>query len=249
MDYRIRGFGACMIGGFPHRPEESFFNYAVEKLRKETTHNLIPSQFVLEGFPITRAKKYLESKCLATNPDIVVAQFAASDLIVSIRSWYNRRLNSTVKSSSFRVGPRIMSANPPTRFDRLRWLFQGAVGDVMRMAPVTPPEIFVESMTQFTRALLEHQVVPVILSPFVFGGLRSDRIARDCANRLRQAVVTMPKAVFVDAYAALDRHPRSLMLLADGMHLSLEGHKVVGEALFLRLKDIVDKHELQKLNP
>jgi hypothetical protein len=42
MDFRIRAIGACMIGGFPHRYEDSCFHLATERVRQETGHNLIP---------------------------------------------------------------------------------------------------------------------------------------------------------------------------------------------------------------
>jgi len=50
----------------------------------------------------------------------------------------------------------------------------------------------------------------------------------------------IPKAVFVDAYTALNEHPRSRMLLRDGSHLSLEGQSVVADALFPHLKNLLD---------
>lgn len=233
MDYRIRGFGACMIEGFPHRYEDSCFHHALEQLRKETAHNIISSLFTMGGFPINRIPKHLESKCLAARPDIVVLQFGTSDLVVPVRR--QRRSDGSISAAH-----RSTSANPATQFDRLKWLSQGFLGDVFRLMPVTPPEIYLENMKLLTQTLLEHQVIPVVLSPFVFGGQRSDRITRDCAGRLQQSVAALPKAVYVDAYAALDRHPRWRMLLGDGTHLSIEGQKVVGDALFLCLKKLID---------
>lgn len=80
MDIKIRAFGACMIGGFPHRYEDSCFHLAMERLRKESAHHLIPSIYTFGGFPVTRIPKHLAARCLAANPDIVVVQFASSDL-------------------------------------------------------------------------------------------------------------------------------------------------------------------------
>jgi lysophospholipase L1-like esterase len=233
MDCRIRGFGACMIGGFPHRQEDSFFHQALERLRKETSHNLIGSVFTLGGFPVTRAPKHVASRCLSANPDIVVVQFATTDLVVPIRR--RRRRDGSISSVSGRT-----SASTASTFDRLKWLFQGLIGDALRLAPVTHPEVYLDTMTGITRVLLERQVVPVVLSPFVFGGQRSDRIARDCAGRLKQALANVPHAVYVDAYAALSRHPHGRMLLSDGTHLSLEGQRVVAEALFPCLKNLME---------
>jgi lysophospholipase L1-like esterase len=106
-------------------------------------------------------------------------------------------------------------------------------------------------MTQLARTLLANQVIPVILSPFIFGGGRSDRLARDCAGRLQQALAALPQAVYVDAYSEMDQHPRRRMLLADGSHLSLAGQRVVGEVLYPALKNLVDNQSwsLKKTPP
>jgi lysophospholipase L1-like esterase len=182
------------------------------------------------GFTIARVPKHLEARCLAAHPDIVVLQFATSDLIVPIRRKYT--FITTVR--------RKVSVNPPNLVDRLKWQIQGLVGDGLRLSPVTPREVYLATMNLLARTLLEHQVVPVVLSPFVFGARRSDRFARDCAGRLQQSLAALPRAVYVDAYSALDRHPRWRMLLCDGSHLSLEGQRVVGEALYPCLKNIVE---------
>ena len=220
-----------MIGGFPHRQEDSFFHLAIERLRKQTEINLVSSVFTLGGFPITRVPKHLHPRCLAANPDIVVLQFASSDLIVPLRKHHH-------SGSSYPVHRKV-STNLPAFGDRLKWHCQSLIGDGLRLKPVTPPEIYLETMHSLVLTLVKHHVMPVVLSPFVFGGRRSDKIARDCGGRLQQIINSMPNAVYVDAYSALDRQPRWQMLLSDGSHLSLEGQKVVAEALFPCLKRLV----------
>lgn len=116
---------------------------------------------------------------------------------------------------------------------------RGTIGDVLRLAPVTNPDIYLETMNQIVRAISEHQAIPVVLSPFVFGGQRSDRLARACVPRLQKVVAAIPRAHYVDVYAALDKHPRRRMLLADGTHLSLEGQAIVGECLFAALAKVI----------
>ena len=178
MDCRIKGFGACMIGGFPHRQEDSFFHLAIERLRKQTEINLIPSVFTLGGFPITRVPKHLGARCLNEQPDIVVLQFASSDLIVPLRKHHH--------SGSSSPAHRKVSTNLPAFGDRLKWYCQSLIGDGLSLKPVTPPDIYLETMHSLALTLVKHQVIPVVLSPFVFGGRRSDRIARDCGGRLQQ---------------------------------------------------------------
>ena len=184
MDFKIRAFGACMIGGFPHRYEDSCFHLAVERLRQETGHNLIPSIYTMGGFPVTRALKHLPARCLAAKPDIVVVQFGPSDLVVPLRRHHHRHQDSAVK--------RKVSTAHAGATDRLRWVAQGMVGDLLRLGPVTPPEIYLETMREIIRTVAGQPAIPVILSPFVFGGHRSDRLARTAIYHLRQIVGAVP---------------------------------------------------------
>ena len=221
-----------MIDGFPHQPTDSFFHLAVTRLRQETKHPITTSMFTLGGFPITRVVRHLESKCVAFHPDIVVLQFGATDLVVPLRRKKNRD-GTTAAAFHGR------SVAPATLISRIRWQIQGLLGDVLTLEPVTPVEIYLETMAGLVRMLLENNITPVVVSPFVFGSRRSDRNAHYCAGRLKELLITLPKAHFVDAYAGLNRHPRHQMLLADGGHLSLLGQKVVGEELLAVLKRIV----------
>lgn len=221
-----------MIDGFPHQPTDSFFHHAVTRLRQETTQTITTSMFTLGGFPVPRVLRHLDSKCLAFKPDIVVVQFGATDLVVPLRRKKNR---DGTTSAAFHG----RSVTPATLDARIRWQFQGLVGDLLRLEPVTPVGAYLETKAEIVRKLLANNIIPVVVSPFVFGSRRSDRNARYCAGQLKALVATLPPAVFVDAYAALDRHPRHRMLLADGGHLTLAGQQVVAEALLVALKRIV----------
>jgi lysophospholipase L1-like esterase len=230
----IRGLGACMLDGYPHRQEDSFFQLTLEQLAGASTCQITTSSYTLGGFPITRIPKHLTPHCLAANPTIVVIQFATSDLVVPLRK-KRKRQSGSVDSS-----PRRVSSQSPSLKNRLLWQFQGLVGDALRRKPVTSPAVYLETMQQIAQTLLDHQVIPVVMSPFVFGGRRSDRFARECGLRLQVSLAKLPKAVYVDAYSALARHPRHRMLVADGTHLSLSGHRVVASTLLPHLKSLVD---------
>jgi hypothetical protein len=231
MDLKIKAFGACMIGGFPFRYEDSFFHLAVERLQKETSLQLIPSIFTFGGFPVTRIIKHLEPRCLTDHPDIVVIQFASSDLIVPVR----RNHHDNHISSAHRK----VSTASPSLADRLKWFARGTIGDALQLSPVTSPEIYLKTMETIIRTIANHGVIPVVLSPFVFGGRRSDRLARRCSPHLQSVVANIPGAWFVDAYSALNQHPRHRMLLRDGSHLSLAGQQVVGECLSSVLRQAI----------
>lgn len=168
-----------MIGGFPHRYEDSCFHLAMERLRQESGHNIIPSIYTFGGFPVTRVRKHLAARCLAAKPDIVVVQFASSDLIVPLRRTHH---DHQVSSAARKVGTASASA-----VHSLRWLMRGVVGDALRLTPVTNPEIYLETMNHVVQTISESPAIPVVLSPFVFGGHRSDRIARACVPRLQKS--------------------------------------------------------------
>ena len=222
-----------MIGGYPHRQEDSFLHLAVERLRHETAHHIIDSLFTMGGFPITRVPKHFAAGCLAARPDIVVLQFGSSDLVVPVRRHHHSRSGTPIHQN--------VAARSPNSLDRIKWRLLSAIGTGFNLKPVTPPEIYLATVMQLVRTLLEHEVTPVVMSPFVFGGRRSDRIARDCAGHLNGLLAAVPKAVYVDAYAALSHQPRRRMLLRDGSHLSLAGQQVVADALFPALKNILEK--------
>ena len=222
-----------MIGGFPHRYDDSFFHLALARLKPESSLEIVPSISTFGGFPITRVPKHLAARCLTAQPHIVVLQFGPSDLIVPIR-----RSRSHSSSSNDPVQRKVLP-NPPQLKHRLKWRLRALLADALQLPTVTPPEVYMATLTQLARTLLEHQVTPIVLSPFVFGGWRSDRFARTCADRLAVLLAAMPGAVFVDAYKALDRAPRHEMLLADGTHLSLAGQRVVSETLLPLLQQQV----------
>ncbi len=241
MDFKIRAFGACMIGGFPHRNEDSCFHLATERLRRETRHNIIPSIYTFGGFPVTRVLKHIPARGLAGAPDIVVVQFGSSDLVVPIRRRHSRNGVSPVQ--------RKVSTTPATAAHQLRWRVRGMLGDLLQLSPVTPPEIYLETMGQMVRMVAEAKMIPVVLSPFVLGDQRSDRLARDCVPRLQEIVAAIPQAHYVDVYSALDQYPRREILLSDGTHLSLKGQSVVGASLAAALSEVIGAKKSQAGGP
>ena len=240
MALHIRGFGACMIGGFPHRYEDSFFHRALERVQLLSGLEITSSLFTFGGFPITRVPKYLKSKGLTAQPDIVVLQFASCDLNVPLRKNRKSSISNPQSGAQHTSGQHHLS-KPTGPSDWLKWQLQGLISDALALPPVTHPDTYLETLLQLVSTLSEHGVTPVVLSPFVFGGRRSDRFARDCAGRVQRALSKIPNATYVDAYSALDRHPRSRMLLADGTHLSTTGQHVVADALVPCLRNVVDR--------
>ena len=230
----IQGLGACMLTGHPHRPEDSFFHLALEQLRRTSSCQITDSSYTMGGFPITHVPKHLAARCLAARPSIVVIQFASSDLVVPLRRKRKRA------KRGIQTQPQVLSSEPPQLIHRLWWQVQGLVGDALQLKPITAPEVYLETMGRIAQNLLDHAIIPVVMSPFVFGGGRSDRMASECNARLLQSLGNLPQAVYVDAYSALAAHPRHQTLISDGTHLSLSGHRIVANTLFPRLKSLVE---------
>ena len=237
MDHKIQAFGACMIGGYPHGYDHSCFHLAIEQLRAKTTRTLVTSIFTLGGFPVTRVLKHLPTKCLANQPDIVVIQFGATDLIVPLRRRHHRSNGASVHH--------LVSSRKAHLGDRINWHLRGSFNEFYQRPPVTTPEVYLQTMDHIVRSVSDHGAVPVVLSPFVFGDHYSDRIARDCVPRLQRLTLDVPKARYVDVYSALNQQPRHRMLLCDGTHLSLAGQAVVGDCLLASLSHILQEQNGQ----
>jgi lysophospholipase L1-like esterase len=224
-----------MLKGYPHRQEDSFFQLALGQVASTVATPVVSSLYTLGGFPITHVPKHLARHCLDAKPDVVVIQFASSDLVVPLG--LRRKLRGRKRKAT--VDPVVVES--PTLRNQLIWYLQGLVGDKLQLKSVTAPEVYITTMLQIIQTFLDHHIIPVVMSPFVFGSRRSDRFAQECSVVLHQAMTTLPQAAFVDAYSVLNRHPRHKTLLADGTHLSLFGHQVVADALLPSLKSTLQK--------
>jgi lysophospholipase L1-like esterase len=223
-----------MIGGFPHRFENSFFHLATERLRLEFTHHLSSSLYTLGGFPAPRAIRHLPTHGLAEKPDIVVLQFGSSDLAVPVR----RKSRQPAITAQARA-----TAHPAGPVRPLHWHLQGLIGDLLQLPSVTAPEAYLEAMNQMIRTVAAYDAVPVVMSPFVLGSPRADRIARQCVPALAKVVAAVPGARYLEVYSILDEFPRREILLRDGTHLTIQGQVLVSEGLFTVLARLLREQE------
>ena len=153
----------------------------------------------------------------------MVLQFGSSDLVVPVRK---KRHHQAVSEQA------KVAVHPATLLHLVRWRVRGLIGDLLQLKPVTAPEIYLDTMESMVRSVAASQAIPVVLSPFVLGAQRSNRIARRCVPLLDKRVAAVPAAYYVEAYSDLDRFPRRQMLLPDGTHLSIQGQAVVAECLW-----------------
>jgi hypothetical protein len=230
-----------MIDGYPYERCDSFFAIAAAQISSEGEAALTVTSKTFGGFPVTRAIKYLAKYCIDPRPDAVVVQFASSDLVVLVRRRRTSISSASGLSVSNSVNADIKSSmrRKPSILDWCHWQLKGLIGDLLGLPSITPLETYLYTMQLIVAESLKNGIMPIILSPFVFGGRRSDRIALAANLRLRAIVEKMPGAIYVDAYSALNAHSRRKMLLNDGMHLSLEGHRVVSDVLTASLKKAI----------
>lgn len=229
--FRIAGFGACMLKGYPLQVGCSFFHQAVACVQETTRARIETCICSLEGFPVNRAKKHLRPKVLSMNPDVVVVQFGSMDASVPVR----RRMGA---SGNIVGGARSPSGISETRMlDRMKWAYRGVIADVLRLKPVTDRDTYLHTMQRIMRTVTASGARLVVLSPFVLGSGRSDRHAREYARALAAACADVPGVHYVDAYDALDKEPRHEVLLSDGLHLSARGHAIVAGGLAPVLMD------------
>src|SRR5215475_6469414 len=125
MSLRIRGFGACMIDGFPLPPETGFLHQAVRHLREKGKLDVDLDVVSMAGFPADRVQKHLAKEVLAHQPDVVVFQFGSTDAITALRSGFGVRWffsKDARNSSLFNRGERGgVSSRPPALLDLLAW--------------------------------------------------------------------------------------------------------------------------------
>lgn len=215
-----------MLGGYPHRAG-GMFELACRLTENQLLRPVQSAIFSLGGFPVTRAEKYLKPKILAFRPDYVVIQFASTDAQCPIR-----RQNPSASRSS--VDQRNLASSyhsrPATAFSALRWEVVSLIGHLRKIDPITPLAPYVATIERMVEACRSAGATPVVLSPFVYGSRHTMKNAFTYTNALRD-LTKVQAMILVDCLDALVNLPKSSILQHDGFHLSLKGHRIVGEAI------------------
>lgn len=227
MNLRVVGFGACMVSGYPLPKEASFLRHAARKIQAGSADTVEVETVCLEGFPAGRAQKYLGKKVLSRQPDIVVLQFGSTDACAPLRRGFGVR-----QWLARRRRPRSEVAPIPARWnDPLKWKLRGLASDILFAAPFSTRDEYVSALSNMAEQCRAAGCAVVVLSPFVMGSQRSNRIARTYARALNKGLTRHRNVLFLDAHGLLSRESRRQVLLYDGFHLSACGHQVLGEAL------------------
>lgn len=227
MKLTVTGFGACMIAGYPFSLEAGFLHQAVQSLHQTGEFKVAYEVVAMGGFPVQRAQKHLAKKVLSHRPDIVVLQFGSTDASAPLRNNFISRRNLHNGSHP----PEKISASPPTEQDVWKWKLRSLASSLMRVPPLTPLELYLDTMLGMVEECHAAGSRVVVVSPFIMGGGHSDRFACRYAQALKNRLLKFSQVQFLDAYALLSPWPRRQMLLRDGFHLSAEAHHKVGAAL------------------
>jgi hypothetical protein len=172
---KIAGFGACMIGGFPHE-SGGLLEVACALVEKELSRSVARTILTLHSFTAPRAEKFLKSRIAPLNPDYVIVQFGSTDVARPIRS--KRR-------SSGAVSKERTVYHTPNAFTIFRWHMQSLVGFVWKTAPRTSLSSYIVAIEHMVNDCIWAEITPVVLSPFVFGSHHSLKNAADYTDALR----------------------------------------------------------------
>jgi len=237
MSLSIRGFGACMIAGYPLSAETGFLHQAVRHLRQAGKLEVELEIETMGGFPVGRSRKYFARKVLAHRPDVVVLQFGSIDASAPLRRGFGVRWlfrKDTRSRGLFKKGipgSEGVSPQPPAPLDLFKWRLRNLGSEILLVPPRTPLNSYLTAILSMVDECRDAGSAVVVLSPFVIGGGRGNRFARRYTLALEQQLSRVPGAWFLDAHSLLSKERRSEMLLRDGFHLSARAHQILGVAL------------------
>jgi lysophospholipase L1-like esterase len=222
-----------MISGFPLAAEAGFLHQAVQHLHQAGQFKVAFEVVAMGGFPAHRARKHLAKRVLAHRPDFVVIQFGSTDASAPLRNGIGLR-HFLKKQPHLRE---TVSARPPAPLDLLKWKLRNVASECLLIPPLAPLDNYLATLLNMAYECRLAGSIVVVISPFVMGGGRSNRFARDYTRALERQLPRTPGIHFLDAHTLLSQSPRKQMLLSDGFHLSAPAHRKLGLALGELLKE------------
>lgn len=217
-----------MIAGFPLAAETGFLHQAVQRLHQVGQFKVAFEIVAMGGFPADRARKHLAKKVLAPRPDIVVLQFGSTDASAPLRNGFGLRRQYSQNDSA---GRQKASAQPAALRDLVKWQLRNLASELLLVPPIAPLDNYLATLLNMVDECRAAGSAVVVVSPFVMGGGRSNRFARNYTRALAWQLPRSPGVYFLDAHALLSQWPRRAILLRDGFHLSAEAHQILGVAL------------------
>ena len=230
-----------MIDGVPLPPETGFLHQAIQHLRERGKFDVDLEIVSMAGFPADRVQKHLANEVLAHQPDVVVLQFGSTDAVTALRRGFGVRWFFKKDGRFNRGSPEEGPPQPPGPLDLIRWHLRSLASEILLVPPRTPLDNYLTAMLNMVDECRDAGSTVVVLSPFVMGGGRSNRLARRYTRALEQQLSRVPGAYFLDAHSLLSQERRSEMLLRDGFHLSPRAHQILGVALGQLLEEVLQR--------
>jgi hypothetical protein len=227
---RVAGFGACMMSGYPHK-NGGFFNIACTRVAEDLACSVESKIFSFGGFPAPRVEKYLEPKIIGYAPNFVIIQFASFDALCPVRRACASDAGSGRPARLEKADSGNAQVRPANPLSWLRWELASLLGYLRRLEPITPLPVYLPVMERMIDSCIAADVMPIVLTPFVYGSRYSMRSGVTYANALRELIANKPGAILVDCIEVLRSYPKSTILQHDGFHLSQNGHAAVGLAI------------------
>lgn len=226
-----------MIAGVPFGEPASFFSKFMTLVRRDLGEGFDSRLVSFPGFPSQRAISH-SHRIWKTQPDFLVIQLGSTNLTVDLVGTLQKRLGW--RKSEFRVPPpaRVVSETMgPCRIGwKRRCINVAKVGfcTALRIEPIHGGvEDYLRPMRKLLEETMDRGVVPLVISPFPHGDPVSNRWSIRYSLGLGKLCEEMGVA-FIDSHQALSSIPLHQLLLADYLHLSEEGHRVLANALHER---------------
>lgn len=236
--YKVLGFGACMISGFPLKSVDGFYELGLKDFIEQgvTDSDSLTRVISLPSFSLPRAEKYVKKRVLG-NADIVILQFASTDALcrVSGKGGTSSTENDLVL---------VKNLKKPSIADRTRWFLKGVTSYFLKSQSITKIDDYSEALKRVINLLNENNVSVVVVGPFVNGNFYSNRSARKFSLRIKSILEGNKNAYFVDGHRILTGHNFGDVLLADGFHLSKYGHILIAKEVFLGVQTLLDQKKI-----
>jgi len=223
---RIAGFGACMIGGYPHE-SGGLLEVACALVEKNLSVPVKSHIFTLGGFPAPRAEKYLKRRIFSFDPNYLIIQFGSTDASCPLRA----KTRATGSIPQLGASPSAAAIRLPSARSILRWEIQSIIARFYRPSAITSLPSYVAAIEHMVDDCISVHITPIVLSPFIYGSRYSTENAVNYTSALRQLFLGMNQVLFIDCVELLSHFPKSKLLLNDGFHLSRFGHDLIGEAI------------------
>jgi lysophospholipase L1-like esterase len=231
MDLKLVAYGACLVGGFAVPQGKGFIDVAADGVARRG-YKVDKQIFAREGRLVSEFLPDMALVLDQARPDVVLLQLGTTDANIPLKRQVTARFQNFVpRMERFESG--LIPPARPRQFSSPRYLTRQAgrliLAYVHRAQPKTPDGPFVEHLDAVLRAATARKAVLIVVGPVPMADTVGRIVARRYRTYARDACARFG-AHFIDPFRLL-RASRDQMFLADGLHLTVEGHRRIGEAL------------------